>query len=82
VNIWDVMSDMQSGAAIYSSVGDVDLTASMMNVSHHCITIPTSRDQLLAILRELPADAICLVGYVGDDGDYKALTAADLRGEK
>jgi hypothetical protein len=45
----------------------------------HEFVVPSSLDQILSILRALPPDAICLVGYVGADGDYKALTEADLR---
>lgn len=38
-----------------------------------------SLSDLLAVLREVPTDRLALVGYVGDDGDCKVLTAGDLR---
>jgi hypothetical protein len=38
-----------------------------------------SHDDLLALLKEVPPDAVILIGYRGDDGDIHALSESDLR---
>lgn len=42
------------------------------------ITAFSSKDELLRALRELPPDALRLVGYVDENGNAAALTAADI----
>lgn len=42
------------------------------------LTAFPSKDELLRVLRELPPDALRLVGYVDENGNVAALTAVDI----
>lgn len=50
-----------------------------IDMPDHTFLVPPSCEVLLAMLRTLPTDAICLVGYLGEDGNYHALKESDLK---